>query len=331
MQVTLEDIAKRANVSKMTVSRVINKSTNVAEKTRERIQSVIDELDYQPNQMARNLSIKSTSTIGVIVPKEEKIFLDNYIAQVLSGVSEVVKDNDYRILLLPIDEENVNYANYIKSRVVDGLVLLKMKNNDPGLKKIVSSGLPYIIVNFRLPNENYNCIDTENIKGGYEGVKYLYEKGHRKIGFIAGELTETNSIDRLQGFNNAIEDYDLEKNEDWIMYGHFSQQSAYEAVGKMLKSSKKPTAIFCSDDYMAIGAMDRIKDEGLDIPDDIAVIGFDNIELAKYVKPSLTTIAQPLHKLGAEAGSIIFDIIDGDITAPVTKLLPVEIIERESA
>jgi len=331
MKVTLEDIAEKTNVSKMTVSRVINETGNVAEETRKKIEKAIEEMDYQPNQVARNLSVKKTYTIGVIIPKEEKIFLDNYIAQVLSGVNEVGKKNGYKILLLPIEEENFNYAKYIKNKTVDGLVLIKMEKGDKGLEKIANTPLPYVLVNFRDTNDRFNYVDTNNIEGAKKGVEYLYQKGHSKIGFIAGEMSETNSIDRLTGFKEAMQENDLELNDNWVLHGHFSQKSAYNAMGKILDGEERPTAIFCSDDYMAIGAIERIKDEGYSVPEDFAVMGFDNIELAEYVTPSLTTIAQPMHELGKEATQLVFDIINDKKNIITNKILPVELIERESA
>jgi len=332
-KVTLADIARQAQVSKMTVSRVLNKKRHVSDSTVERVQKIIDDMGYKPNLIARSLSSKQSMIIGVLIPKVESIFMDEYIAQVLSGVMTIIKDNDYRIMLFPVDldhEQDTLYMDMTNSNMIDGLLLLKTKINDPKLPALVKSGLPFVLINHKKFGKEYNFIDTRNIQGVKIAVHYLYDLGHRNIAFVAGSLNETNGKDRLKGFKEAMHELGLECRKNCIVCGDFNKEKAYQEVGKLLALDERPTAIFCADDYMAIAAMQRIKEAGLAIPKDIAVIGFDNIELSRYVQPALTTIQQPLHELGVSAINLLLNLIAGKQKTPVHKFLNVELIKRQS-
>lgn len=330
---TISDIAKRAGVSTMTVSRVLNASGPVAEKTAQKVKSVMAELNYQPNLIARSLSSQKTMTFGVLIPKTEQLFLDNYIAQVLSGISDVAQENDYRIMLVPINHSSSNggcYLNYVRSKLFDGLILLKAKIDDPNLPKLAKTNFPFVLINYRKYSDNYNFVDSENVKGAELAMKHLVDKGHRKIAFVEGTMDETNSRDRLQGYKNSIEKFNLVDREDYIICGQFDRNIAYQRAAQLLDLDDKPTAIFCSDDYMALGVIERIKDYGLSVPKDIAVVGFDNIELSGFTKPSLTTITQPMYEIGRSAVEVLLDLITKKKEPPIRKMLKTELVVRDS-
>jgi len=334
MKTTLADIAKKANVSKMTVSRVLSGKGQVAPKTTERVKKIIAELDYQPNLIARSLASNKSMMLGVIIPKIEYMFLDNYIAQILSGVTDVALQNNYRIMLYPIDplqDNDSECLNLARSKLIDGMILVKTKSNDPNIAVLADSGFPFILVNNKKYSKKINFVDSQNIKGASIAVKYLYDLGHRDIAFVAGSMDETNGKDRLKGYKNTVKSLGLKYCNEWIVYGDFNKEKAYQESEKLLKGKKRPTAIFCADDYMAIGVMERIKEEGLTIPDDIAIVGFDDIELAAYVKPTLTTIRQPIYELGKTAAQVLLNLIKGKQKVPLHKLLNVELLKRESA
>ncbi|MFO7888860.1 MAG: LacI family DNA-binding transcriptional regulator [bacterium] len=334
MKVTIADIAREANVSKMTVSRVLSGKGQVAPETAERIRKVIDKMEYHPNLIARSLASKKTKIIGVIVPKIEHMFLDNYIAQILSGVTDVALKNDYKIILCPVDisrESDTAYLNISRTKMLDGMILVKTKINDPNLKKLVEIDFPFVLVNYKCSSDKIHYIDSHNIKGAKMAVKYLYNLGHRKIAFVAGSMDETNARDRMRGFKTAMTEYNLHCPDEWIIYGDFSKEKAYAESEKFFTGDTIPTAIFCSDDYMAIGVMERIKNKNLGIPEDIAVMGFDDIELAAYVKPSLTTIRQPIYELGKSSAEMLLNIVNRNENIQKHKILDVELIKRESA
>lgn len=330
---TISDIADRAKVSKMTVSRVLSGKGPVAEKTAERIREIMEEMNYQPNLIARSLSSQKTMTIGVVIPKTEKLFLDNYIAQVLSGVTDVAQMRNYRIMLLPIDlekDKHGSYMNHARSKLIDGMILLKTKIDDPFLVELADSSFPFVLVNHKPEGGSYNYVDTENVIGAKLAITYLHEKGHTNIAFICGAMNESNAKDRLEGYKTAMLELGLEVRNENIVCGEFSKEKAFNEVGKLLALGERPTAIFCSDDYMAIGAIEKIKSEGLKVPDDIAVIGFDNIEIGPFVRPTLTTVKQPMYELGESAANILLELIEGVKEKPISKLLPTELIIRNS-
>ncbi len=334
MKVTIADIAKKAKVSKMTVSRVLSGKGQVAPKTAERIRKIINQMEYHPNLIARSLASKQTKIIGVIIPKIEHMFLDNYIAQILSGVTDVALQNDYKIILCPVDisqKSDTSYLNIARTKILDGMILVKTKINNPNLKKLVEVDFPFVLVNYKSSSDKIYYIDSHNIKGAEMAVEYLYNSGHRRIAFVAGSMDETNARDRMKGFKIATSKYNLNCPDEWIIYGDFSKEKAFIESEKLFKGNTIPTAIFCSDDYMAIGVMERIKNRNLRIPQDIAVIGFDDIELATYVKPSLTTIRQPIYELGKSSAEMLLDIVDRKEKLQRHRILDVELIKRESA
>lgn len=331
-KVTIADIARLANVSHMTVSRVLNEKGLVAKETAERVRKIIDEVGYQPNLIARSLISKQSMLIGVSIPRTESI-LDEYIAQVLSGVLTIIKDNNYRVMLFLVDldrEQDTLYVDIIRRNMIDGLLLFKTKVDDPKLTVLAKSGCSFVLINHKKIDEGYNFIDTRNEQGAQIAVEYLYELGHRNIAFIAGSLNETNARDRLEGFRKAMKDFGHPCRDNCIVYGDFNRDKAYNKVGKLLALEDRPSAIFSSDDYMAIAAMQRIKDAGLSVPKDIAVIGFDNIELSDHVQPALTTIQQPLQELGIKSMELLLDLINGRQKTPVHQFLDVKLIKRQS-
>ena len=334
MKMSLADIAKKANVSKMTVSRVLSGKGQVAPETTERVKKIIAELDYHPNLIARSLSSKQTMIIGVIIPKIEQMFLDNYIAQILSGITDVALQNNYRIMLCPIApkwNQSTEYINLARSGLFDGLILVKTRLDDPNIEVLAKSNFPFILVNHKKYSKNINFVDSRNIEGAKMAIHYLYELGHRYIAFVAGSMFETNGRDRLKGYKDAMKNYGLEYDDNWIVFGDFNKEKAYQESKKLLNTEKRPTAIFCSDDYMAIGVIENIKEKGLSVPKDIAVVGFDDIELAAYVKPALTTIRQPMYELGKTSSQALLNLISGKQKTPLQKLLDVKLIKRESA
>ena len=266
MKTTLADIAKKANVSKMTVSRVLSGKGQVALETTNRIKKIIAELGYQPNLIARSLSSNQSMILGVLIPKIKHMFLDNYIAQILSGVTDIALQNNYRIMLCPIEynpDQDSDYLNLARSKLLDGMILVKTRSNDPNIAVLANVGFPFVLVNHKKYSKKINFVDSQNIKGASMAVKYLYNLGHRNIAFVAGSMDETNGKDRLKGYKDTMKNLGLKYCHEWIVYGDFNKEKAYQESKKLLKGGKRPTAIFCGDDYMAIGVMERIMEEGL--------------------------------------------------------------------
>jgi len=333
-KITIADIAQKAHVSAMTVSRVLSGKGPVAAGTAAKIKKIIKELDYQPNWLARSLSSKKSLILGVTIPQQEQVLLDNYIAQALRGITDVAQQADYRILLIPFDPfrgTDDEYVNWARSKLIDGLILVKTNMGDPRIEALADSGFPFVLLNHKLKNKNVNFVDARNVTGGGLAVEYLYEKGHRKIACVTGNLDESNARDRWRGFKDSMKKLHLDLREDWIIPGWFDQQTAYIESQRLFPAAEIPSAVFCCDDYMAIGVMKRIKELGLSVPQDVALVGFDDIELASYITPSLTTIRQPLTQLGRRAVHLLLQLIEGSKYPPLHEFLDVELMERESA
>lgn len=331
MNITIADIAERAKVSKMTVSRVLSGKGQVADETAKRIKEIIEELNYQPNHFARSLSSQKSMIIGIVIPKTSQLFLDNYLAQVISGISDIAQRNDYHIMLIPYSLDRGEYINIARGNLVDGMIFIKAKEDDKNLDILSDINFPYVLVNHRKINKKTNFVDTENVMGAEEAVKYLYKKGHRKIALVAGSMDETNGRDRLNGYKNALIDLKLPFNEDYVIYCDFNQEKAYLKSAKLFELENPPTAIFCSDDYMALGVISRIKEYGLQVPEDIEIVGFDNIEVGALIEPALTTVKQPMYEIGIQSAEILLGILNGEMKTPVHRILKTELIIRNSA
>ncbi|OGU34595.1 MAG: hypothetical protein A2068_04030 [Ignavibacteria bacterium GWB2_35_6b] len=334
MNITIADIAEKAKVSRMTVSRVLSGNGYVARETAEKIKKIMKEMNYHPNLIARSLSSQKSQTIGVLIPKTEKLFLDNYIAQVLSGISDVAQERDYKIMMVPVNqysETKGSYLNFVRSKLFDGIILLKAKIDDPNLQELVESGFPNIVVNYRKNSDNFNFVDSENVKGAELALEYLYKNGNKKIAFVAGSMDETNARDRLQGYKNFLKKHELPYNEDYVINGEFNKETAYAESKKFLKLKNRPTAVFCSDDYMALGVIEQLKENGLSVPDDIAVMGFDNIEIGEFYRPALTTVKQPMYEIGKSSFEALLSLINNQKKSPIRIMLKTELIIRDSA
>jgi LacI family transcriptional regulator len=334
VRITLADIARKAGVSKMTVSRVISGKGRIAAGTRVRVMRIIDELGYHPNLIARSLASRRSMILGVIIPWKERLLLDNYFAQVLSGVTDVALRRNYRILLCPVEIDRSDRKQYVgitRSRLLDGLVLVQTKTDDPNIDGLADSGFPFVLVNQRRYTKNCSFVDSQNIQGAQTAVRYLYDRGHRDIAFVAGSLDESNARDRFQGYRQTLKALGLPYREERVVYGDFSEETARRESARLLQGGGRPTAVFCSDDYMAIGVMRRIHESGLRVPEDVAVIGFDDIEMAAHLQPSLTTVRQQMVELGRTSADILLTLIEGGRKASVRRLLPTELVKRNSA
>lgn len=333
-KITLKDIADIAGVTSMTVSRVVSGKGSVKETTRQRILKIVREMDYKPNLLARSLSSMRSMTIGVIIPKTEQVFLDNYLAQILTGIMAVVKEYDYKLMIYPVEDSESKgnlYLTVARSKLVDGIILLKPKIHDKNLKSLAESGFPYILVNHRSEEQFYNYIDTDMHGSTVMVTEYLFEKGCRRIGFVAGNREEQNSLDQLAGYHSGLKKMGLNFEEDLVIYAEGHAGKAYSDMDNWLSPHQMPDAIICATDYIAIAVMDRLKSENISVPDDIAVVGFNDIDLAKFTQPKLTTVKQPLLGLGKTAAENLIGLIEGEKTSPVQTSLDLQLIVRESA
>lgn len=329
---TLEDIAKRVGVSRSTVSRVINDKPYVSEAVRSRVWEVINETGFQPNVAAQSLASQRSSMIGFVLPHSvSSLFTDPFYPSLIQGVAQGCNQYDYTLGLFLVstkEDEKKIYARVTRTGFLDGAILQAGHHGDPVVGNLSNSGIPHVFVGRPLQVENVSYIDTENVEGAYTAVSHLIRLGHKRIATIAGPQQSSVGIDRKQGYLNALRDRGIEIDESLIIDGDFTEAGGYEAMRKLLPL--KPDAVFAASDIMALGAMRATQEVGLKIPDDIAFVGFDDLPLSSIPRPLLTTVRQPVFRLGFTAVETLIDLINND-AKPLTRILmSTELIIRES-
>lgn len=330
VKLTINDIAKKAGVSKATVSRILNESKPVSEEIREKVMKIIKETGYNPNSVARSLVFKKTHLIGIVIPE----ISNPYFSQLVRGIEDEANAKGYNIIICnadhDFDKENRS-LQILKSKQVDGIIFLTshlLKEHDLFFKQNL---IPTVIIGTNSEKFNIPFVDIDNFSAAYEVVKYLISLGHRRIGLIRGTITYQNvSFFRFEGYKKALEDYGVYFDENLIKVGHYKFESGYRAMEELLKQDCKPTAVFAMNDEMAIGAMNCTIDQGLRVPEDISVIGFDDIPMASMVRPMVTTVHQPIYEMGVEAAKMLIEHLKNPNKSINNVILPHHIIERQS-
>lgn len=329
MGITIKDIAKKAGVSITTVSKVINnKDESISDETRNRVKDIIKELNYQPNALARGLITKKTKTIALVLPD----ITNPFFPDVARGVEDYSNKHGYNVFLCNTDDnykkEN-DYINLLKEKRVDGIIFSSANSGSDKTKFIHKIDIPLVAID-RAYNEN-ECfgIFTDNLTGGYIAAKHLIDLNHKKIACITGPKEIRNSIERVNGYKKAIIEAGIELDESLIAYSDFKIDGGYKAGIELMKN-KDITAIFACNDLMACGVYEAAYDMGLRIPDDISVVGFDDVQIIKALNPKLTTIKQPIYKIGQEAAKMLIKLIENKKINENIINLDVELVTRGS-
>ena len=331
---TIYEIAKIAGVSPATVSKVINNYSDVSDKTRAKVKKILEEQNFQPTYEAQCLSTKRTWTLGLVYFENSKIGLKHpFFASVIESFKREAEKQGYSLLLgskndrLKID----SFLQYFKYRSVDGIAVICSMPNDKETDEIIESNFPSVVID--MYNENTATVTSDNRQGCRLAIQHLYDLGHRKIAHITGMEEDNNWVSNLrkESYINEMERLNLPIIEGYIQKGkNFDFDGGYIAMKKLLDLKERPTAIFASGDKCALGAMQAIKDSGMNVPDDFSIIGYDDSELSQYVTPRLTTIRQSCDDIGSEAADILIDQINRKEKIRVNKIIPVELIIRDS-
>ncbi|HAZ10216.1 MAG: hypothetical protein A2047_02935 [Omnitrophica bacterium GWA2_41_15] len=323
----IRDVAREAGVSIATVSRVVNKQSSVKKYNKDKVELAIKKLKFRPNVSAQRMASKrNNNTIGLVIPRYTNIFHSFYALQLLQGVGVAVERMKMDLLV-----HITNGDTFLNISSVEGVIFADIVGNEEQVDYVIEAGLPCVIMNYYTKDLPVSCISIDNFNASVDAVNYLIKLGHSKIAAITGDFKTQVAIDRLNGYLTALEKHKIEKKKDYIKYGDFERESARILTKELIRMKMPPTAIFAASDEMAVEAIRVCLENGVSVPGDISIIGFDDNPLAlNYSLIPLTTIRQPLHKMAVMAAKTLNDIIQKKIRANKRIVLPTELVERGS-
>jgi LacI family transcriptional regulator len=329
---TLEEIARLSKTSRSTVSRVINDDPHVSQATRDRVMAMVRQLNYHPNLAARSLVDGRTHVLGLVIPMGvARLFTDPYFPILIQGAASACNANKHTVMLWLAEPEYerqmVNQILY--NGLVDGVIVASSLIDDSLIESLLKSSLRFVMIGRPLSNLELSYVDVDNKESARQAVHYLLRAGRRQIATITGPQNMIAGLDRLEGYRTALREWGLAADPGLIANGSFSEAGGYEAMCQLL--SKSPDAVFAASDAMAIGAMRALRDAGRRIPEDVAIVGFDNMPFAERAEPPLTTVRQPIQRAGALAVETLIDMIENPDSSPRRIVLPTELVIRQSS
>lgn len=332
MRATIKDIAKKANVSINTVSRALNGKDDVKVQTRERILNIAKKINYTPNYLAKSLVIKQTKTLGVIVTDNANPFY----ATMIKGIEDFACQRGYNIILCNTDEDTnreLKALQLLSEKRVDGILITPTRSTKKSILDFKRLNIPFILLNRFSDIDDIDYVKTDHVYGAQLAVNRLLEIGRKRIAYIGGPAKISSVAERLEGSRKAMKQKGLSPRKLIIEHANLKMEDGYSAMKNLLNSEITPDGVFVYSDLMAIGAMNAIKEAGLKIPDDIAVVGYDDIEFASYLEIPLTTIRQARYEIGNKSAAIIIDKLENKKEKHLTRhiVLTPELIIRKSA
>lgn len=327
---TVLDVAKRAGVSPITVSRVINNSGYISSETKIRVETAIKEIGYVPNILARGLRSKRTNTLALIVTD----ITNPYFTSMARGVEDVAGASDYTVIYCNTDESEAKeekYANILAQRQVDGVLLVPACGNAKTIKFLESNHVIVVVLDRRVSGVKVDSVRSDSENGAGRLTKLLIGLGHKRIAIITGPKNVSTAVDRVAGYKHALKEAGLAENEI-IYYGGFNQQTGYASTRQAMIQSPRPSAILAANNFILIGVVKALRELGLRVPEDISVVGFDDFPESILVKPFFTAAVQPAYEMGRLAAELLLKRISGKLSGRCQKIiLPTEIVERESS
>lgn len=328
---TIYDVAKKSGYSITTVSKVLNNYPGVSKKAKEKVMIAVDELGYIPDSSARTLASKKSNMIAVVFSEAFEMGMAHpFFGEVIEGFKKQVELYQYDLLFVSRNiNSNQNYYDHLKRRGVDGVIVINSFSEDEEINLFKESKLPTVFIDIHI--ENANVVYSDNILGCSLAINHLYSLGHRKIANIAGSSVSFTGAERIRGFEKAIQKYELNIPKEYMVDGgYFSYEGGRAAMLKLLALADRPTAVFVAGDQMAIGAIKVAKEMGVRIPEDMSVIGYDDISLAKHIDPPLTTIRQDTERMGRQAATLLLNEINGLPKNQRASVIPVRLEKRDS-
>ncbi|WP_261130751.1 LacI family DNA-binding transcriptional regulator [Bacillus sp. Marseille-Q3570] len=329
--VTIKDVARKANVSTATVSRILNNQTGYSEQTRETVMKVIEELSYKPNAVARSLISRNTQTIGVLFPNVSSMLS----SEILQGIEEVAHHYGSSVIVCHTASDGIRTNKYLQllhEKRVDGLIFVSETLRDEYYEKIKTMNIPLVLISTMSYKHQVPYVKVDDRNASYTATKYLIENGHTKIGMISGNKKDPIAgAPRIQGFQDALSESSLSDSSNNVIFQNgFTFQDGKEGALKLLQQSPEITGIVAASDEIAIGAMSSLHHMGKKVPDDLSIIGYDNLTTSEMVIPPLTTIAQPFVEMGANASEMIFEMLRNHTHQVQSRIMRHQLIERES-
>jgi LacI family transcriptional regulator len=334
-RVTSQDVAKHAGVSRTTVSFVLNniEGVQISAETRERVVKAAQDLGYVPDATAQSLASGRTKTIGLVLNRApHHIATDVYITQILDVLVEEVRKVGMRLLLEIVEETHPieAYLDLVDSKRIDGVLFSGPRTDDQALQTLLEKGFPTVLMG-DLPNSDFFTVDIDNRAAAYQAAEYLVSLGHRRIGMITNAAAHyTASRERLEGYKTALAHHQINCPENLIRFGDFTPESGHQQMLSLLSEPERPTAVFVASDAVAMGALAAIHEHGLRVPTDISLVGFDDVPLAQYLDPPLTTIHLPAQSMARLACQMLMELIQGHTPEEKQILLNTDLIIRKS-
>ncbi len=331
MRLKLEDIGRMAGVSRSTVSRVVNGEPSVRPEVRSRVEAVIRETGYTPNAAARSLVSNRTGVIGLVIPSRvHSLFEDPYFARLIQGITLGSNRAGVTLSLFLAqteDEERELYPRVVESGFIDGVIITATRMGDPLVERMTSRQIPLVMIG-RPDLAEVSYVDVDNRDGACQAARHLVSTGASRIGMIGAPTNTTAGADRLEGFVAGLHDHGRQLDPELLVEGDFSEPSGYDAMQVLI--DRGVDAVFAASDTMALGALRAAHDRGVDIPGDVAVMGFDGFGGSQTSVPPLTTIEQPVTDTAGRAVELLLGLVSETVSAPASVVLPVELVERTS-
>lgn len=328
---TLEEIAQVAGVSRSTVSRVVNNSPNVRGEVRQRVWRVVKEMGYSPNVAARSLAGQHSQILGVVIPETVgTVFVDPFFPMVLRGIADAANERRYFLMLSAVSQslEEDFYRRALRSQMLDGLLLVSARFGDPLIPLLLRDEIPFVTTGRRLNHPEVSYVDVDNLRGAHMAVEHLLAQGRRRVATITGPLNMAPGLDRLEGYKAALRGAGKGIHEDLIAGGDFTEASGFTAMQQLLRHA--PDAVFAASDMMAVGALRALHQAGQRVPQDVALVGFDDAPVATYMDPPLTTVRQPVYQMGVAAVKQLLRVLENGVKGPLRTVLTTELVIRES-
>lgn len=330
MSATIYDVAREASVSMATVSRVVNGNPNVKPATRKKVLNAIERLGYRPNAVARGLASKKTTTVGVIIPDIASIFF----SELARGIEDIATMYNYNIILSNSDqnkEKEIHLLNTMLGKQVDGIVFMGGKITEDHVSEFKKAHIPIVLAATIDQSKETSSVNIDYKQAAFDAVSSLTEKGHHKIAAVLGPLTDpVNKEFKLEGYQSALHNAGIDHNDDYIGIGDYTYDSGKEAMEQFLAMDEAPTAVYAGTDEMALGIIHQIQDQGLSVPEDIEVISSESTRLAHMVRPTLSTIVQPMYDIGAVAMRLLTKYMNNEKVEDPNVVLPHRIDHRQS-